>query len=107
MMIQKTKKIVAGTEVDPDATELLFQAEDVAELVAEVTGEEVVVEADDSGEAVTFNVGDEDVYTVEAEGTEEILEASTKVLRVKRPVKASTNRRPAKRTIRKVPSNNR
>ena len=71
-------------DIAPEASDLLFEAEDVAELVAEVTGEEVAVTVDD--EAVTFEVG-EDVYTVEPEGDEEILE-STKVKK-KNSVKAS------------------
>ena len=113
MFIQKkTKRVMAGEEVmepnmegeaveevvdgegevvvDPAATDLLFEAEDVAELVAEITGEAVEVSVTD--DAVEFAIG-EDVYTVEAEGDEEILEAaSKKVLRGKRTVAASTKR---------------
>lgn len=87
---------VGGVDVAPEATDLLFEAEDVAELVAEVTGEEVAVTVDD--DAVTFEVG-EDVYTVEPEGDEEILEATKKPLRGKKSVKASrvVRRRAAKR----------
>ncbi|MBP3678333.1 MAG: hypothetical protein J6I97_08325 [Agathobacter sp.] len=119
MFIQKkTKRVMAGDEVmepnmegevvedvvdgegevvvDPEATDLLFEAEDVAELVAEITGEAVEVSVTD--DAVEFAIG-EDVYTVEAEGNEEILEAaSKKVLRGKRTVAASTKRQaPARR----------
>lgn len=118
MMIQRRNRIVAGEELDdgavdvstaevaPEATDLLFEAEDVAELVAEATGEPVEVTADE--DSVTFAVG-EDEYTVEAEGDEEILEATRRPLRGKRRVSASTRRRPASRvsasrTIRKVPS---
>lgn len=97
MFIQKkTRNIKAETEVDvaPEATELLFEADDVAELVSEVTGEDVAVEvAEDS---VEFTVGEDEVYTVEPEGTEEILEAATKP-RARRAVKASTRRRVARR----------
>lgn len=109
MYIQK-RKITASEDIDggaagatvaPEATDLLFEAEDVAELIAEVTGEAVEVTADD--ETVTFAVGDTE-FTVEAEGTEEILETSTKVLRGKKPVKASTARKTAGRPIKKVPS---
>lgn len=86
----------AAVDVAPEATDLLFEAEDVAELVAEVTGNEVAVTVDD--DVVTFEVGD-DVYTVEAEGDEEILEATRRPLRNKKSVKASKvmKRRPAKR----------
>lgn len=80
--------------VDPAATDMLFEAEDVAELVAEVTGDEVTVEVDDESDAVIFTVGEEE-FTVEPEGDEEILEASRKSLRGKSSVKAS--RKPAPR----------
>lgn len=94
MFIQKkrgSRRVMAETDVAPEAAELLFQAEDVAELVAEVTGEVVEVEADDQGESVTFNVGD-DAFTVEAEGDEEAVESCTRPARSKRPVAASTRR---------------
>lgn len=99
--------------VDPEATDLLFEAEDVAELLAEVTGETIEVSVED--DSVEFAVG-EDVYTVEAEGDEEVLEAATKkVLRGKRTIAANTKRVPAKapakrrvsastKTVRRVPS---
>lgn len=101
----------ATAEVDPEATDLLFEAEDVAELVAEVTGEEVEVTVED--DAVIFAVGD-DEFTVEPEGDEEILEAVR--LPRKKAVAASTRkpatRKPAakkqpvksSRTIRKAPA---
>lgn len=73
-------------EIDPEATELVFEAEDVAELVAEVTGQEVSVTVDT--DEVVFTVGD-DEYTVAPDGDEEILETSRKALRGKRSVKAS------------------
>jgi len=116
MFIQK-RKIYADEEVgleeatvsvEPEAADLLFEAEDVAELIAEVTEEPVEVEVADDGGAVTFAVG-EDEFTVEAEGDEEILEAVKKPMKNKRTVKASAKRKPVKssRTIRKVPSKKR
>jgi methyl-accepting chemotaxis protein len=84
-------------EVAPEATDLLFEAEDVAELIAEVTGEDVAVEVDD--DKVTFEVAD-DTFEVVPEGDEEILEASRKVLKGKKSVKASrkvVSRRPIPR----------
>lgn len=87
---------VADVQVDPAATDLLFEAEDVAELVAEVTGQPVEVTVED--DFVEFAVG-EDVYTIEAEGDEEVLEASTKILKNKRTVSASTRRPAAKRQV--------
>lgn len=92
--VQDDIEEVGEVEIDPAATDLLFEAEDVAELIAEVTGETVEVSVED--DFVEFAIG-EDVYTIEAEGDEEILEAaSSKVLRGKRRVAAST-RRPAAR----------
>lgn len=89
-------------EVAPEATELLFEAEDVAELVAEVTGQSVEVTVNDD-DTVDFAVG-EDVFTVSADGDEELLEASTRVL--KKGVKASSQSRrpvaPARRAVRRV-----
>lgn len=95
----------AGTNVAPEASDLLFEAEDVADLVAEVTGSPVDVTADDT--TVTFAVG-EDEYTVEADGDEEILETSRMNFRRKRTVSASTKRRPASngRAVRRYPASN-
>lgn len=77
---------VADVQVDPEVSDILFEAEDVAELLAEVTGQEVAVTAED--DVVTFEVGEE-AYAVEAEGDEEILESTKRPLRDKAPVKAS------------------
>ena len=76
----------APVEVAPEASDLLFEAEDVAELVAEITGQDVSVTAED--DVVTFEVGD-DSFAVEAEGDEEILESTRRPLKGKAPVKAS------------------
>ena len=131
MFIQKkTKRVMAGEEVmepnmegeaveevvdgegevvvDPAATDLLFEAEDVAELVAEITGEAVEVSVTD--DAVEFAIG-EDVYTVEAEVLrgKRTVAASTKrqapAIRkpAAKPVAASTQAR-ASRPVRKVPT---
>lgn len=95
MFIQR-RKITANTDVDvdvaPEATDLLFEADDVAQLVAEVTGEDVIVETDDESNAVTFIVGEEN-FEVTPEGDEELLEASTRILKgSKKTVSASTQR---------------
>lgn len=88
---QNVQQDDADVEVDPAATELLFEAEDVAELVAEVTGQTVEVTVNDD-DTVDFNVGD-DTFTVSADGDEELLEASTRVMRgSKKRVAASTRR---------------
>lgn len=104
---------VADVDVAPEATELLFETEDVAELIAEVTGLPVEVTADE--EAVVFAVGD-DEFTVEPEGDEEILEAVkpaaknkvTASAKTRKPIKASTNKKevkkPAPVVIRKNPT---
>lgn len=73
--------------VDEEATDLLFEADDVAQLVAEVTGEDVDVSSDAETGTVTFGVGDQE-FTVEPEGDEEILEA--RKMPKKPAVKAST-----------------
>lgn len=88
--------------VAPEATDLLFEAEDVAELIAEVTGEAVEVEIADEEDTVTFTVG-ENEFVVEAEGNEEILEAVRKNVRGKKAVTASTKKH-AGRVIKKLPS---
>lgn len=103
-MYIKKRRIVADDELDvmetgsaevaPEATDLLFEAQDVADLVAEVTGEDVEVSVDDESDEVTFAVG-EDEYTVTPDDDVEVLE-STKV-RGRRPVKASARRTPARR----------
>jgi len=93
--LHRGRRVMADTEVAPEATDLLFETEDVAEILAEVTGEDVVAEASEEG--VEFTVGDE-VFTAEPEGDEEVLEASTRVL--KRSVKASTRAR-ARRSVRR------
>ena len=112
----RRRRIVAEDEVmvAPEASELLFESEDVAELVAEVTGQPVEVTAD--GDEVVFAIGDGDEaeeFTVTAEGDEEVLEATRKPMRGKRPVAAS-RRMPARRPVaasrkatRKVPSKRR
>lgn len=79
------KRIMADAEVAPEAADLLFEAEDVAQLVAEITGEDVAVEATE--DAVTFEVAGE-VYTCEAEDEIEEVESSRKIVG-KKPVKAS------------------
>jgi len=108
MFIQK-RKITAGEEVDvaPEATDLLFEADDVAELVAEVTDQEVAVETTDEGD-VEFTVGEDEVYTVTPDGDEEVLEAVRKPLKNKAAVKASRQAHKkavkASRTVRKFPT---
>ena len=81
--------------VDEEATELLFEAEDVAELVSEVTGLPVEVTVDE--DEVVFAVGD-DEFTVTPEGDEEIVEQSTRMRSSARKIAASQRvRRPARR----------
>lgn len=91
-----------GVTLDDAATELLFEAEDVAELVSEVSGQPVDVTVDD--ETVTFTVGD-DEYTVTPDGDEEIVEESTRMRKSARRVSAS--RRVARPTARRVSASRR
>ena len=83
----------AEVTVDEEATELLFEAEDVAELVSEVTGLPVDVTVDE--DEVVFAVGD-DEYTVTPEGDEEIVEQSTRMRKSAKKVAAS-KQMPARR----------
>ena len=109
------RRIYAADEeevvVAPEVSDLLFEAEDVAELVAEVTGEVVEVEADE--DKVVFTVG-EDTFTVEADGEEEIVEATRRAPKASKKISANRRTaRPGKRDvsasknskiIRKIPS---
>lgn len=92
-VVEETPAEEPVVEVAEEATDLLFEAEDVAELIAEVTGQPVEVTADET--SVEFAIGD-DVYTVEAEGDEEVLESVRKPMAGKKAVTAST-----KRTVKK------
>lgn len=87
-------------DVAPEAAELLFEAEDVAELVAEVSGEPVEVTVDD--DTVTFAVGEAE-FVVEPEGDEEVLEATRRTFRGKRTVRASRRAMPARRPVARKP----
>jgi hypothetical protein len=62
----------------PVSEEILFEASDVAELLAEYSGEPVDYTVDDETTEVTFTVGDEEL-TVTPEGDEEVVEESTRV----------------------------
>jgi len=83
-------------DVDPEASELLFETEDVAELIAEVTGMPVEVTADE--DTVVFAVG-EDEFTVEPEEDVEFVESCVKT--PKKSVEAS--RKPVKASVKAVP----
>lgn len=92
-------EVVEDVTVDEAASELLFEAEDVAELVSEVSGQPVDVTVDD--DAVSFTVG-EDTYTVTPEGDEEVVEESRRMRRSARSVRAGrqiTRRRPTARRV--------
>lgn len=92
-------EVVEDVTVDEEASELLFEAEDVAELVSEVSGQPVDVTVDD--DAVSFTVG-EDTYTVTPEGDEEVVEESRRMRRSARSVRAGrqiTRRRPTARRV--------
>lgn len=98
MKIQKSmvrnRRVYADTDVAEEASELLFEAKDVAELISQVSGEDVEVTTDDG--IVEFGVGDE-TYTCEAEPGDETVEGSARMRTVRR-VSASTGRRsPARR----------
>ena len=101
-----SSKIVADDEVMVDdtmpedaASDLLFEADDVAELLSEVTGEEVGVDTDE--DTVIFTVGD-DEYTIEAEGDEEELTACTKPVKARKDVKSVKSSARARKSARTV-----
>lgn len=83
--------------VDEVASTLLFEAEDVAELIAEVTDQPVDVTVDE--DEVEFAIGD-DVYTITPEGDEEIVEESTRLRKGARRVSASRRVSAARRVAR-------
>ena len=65
-------------EEDVDS-ELLFEADDVASIIAEITEEPVDYTVDDETSEVTFTYGDAEI-TVTPEGDEEVVEQSTRVI---------------------------
>lgn len=90
MLIRNKKKIVADDEimekpvdqvaddevaVEPAAAEMLFEAEDVADILAEVTGQPITVEVADDASQCVIGVGD-DEFTIDAEDAEQINEAA-------------------------------
>lgn len=93
---RKYRRVMAGEDVDvaPEASEMLFQADDVADVIAEVTGKPVKAEvSDDKTGAVEFTVGDPedgDVYVVEPEGDEEVVESAHRISRNRKSVQASS-----------------
>lgn len=99
MKIQKTRRVMADTEVAEEAEDLLFEAEDVADILSQATGEDVDVTAE--GATVTFDVGEES-FTCEADSdSADVVETSTRANR-RRRVSASTNRRHSTgRTVRR------
>lgn len=86
-------------DIDPAASELLFETEDVANIIAEFTGDDVEVTVDDEGDgAVTFAAGENEI-TVTPDGDEEVVESSSKLRRARRvsAARRMSARRPARR----------
>ena len=83
-----------GVVVEDSAEGLLFEVQDVAQVIAEITGEEVEVSTDDETDEIEFAVGDS-VYTITPDGDEEEVVSSRQIS--KRPVRASRVRRGARR----------
>lgn len=102
MYIQRKRngrRVMASEEagevfVEPEVTDLLFETEDVADILAEATGEDVAVTSDPESEAVTFDVGGEE-FEVTPEGDEEILES-----RNVRGRRVAASRRPSRQAVR-------
>ena len=98
-----SRKIKANTDIAPEAVDLLFEAEDVAQLVAEITGEDVEVTADEN--VVTFAVDDME-YTCEADGDLETVEESKRfnrkgAKRIAASMKNRNNRKPIGKTVKR------
>lgn len=89
-------------DVPAEESELLFEVGDVAEVLAEATGEPVDYTIDDETTEVTFTVG-EDEITVTPEGDEEVVEESTRV----RGRKIAAARRMRRQAARKVSASRR
>lgn len=81
-------------EAPVEESEILFEAEDVAEIIAEITEEPVDFTVDDETAEVTFTYGDAEI-TVTPEGDEEVVEQSTRVIGKK--VEASKKAEPTRR----------
>lgn len=94
----RNKRVMAETDVAPEAVDLLFEAEDVAQLVAEITGEDVEVTADET--EVTFDVAGE-TFVCEAEEDSDVVESSRKTDRSMKRVAAS--KRPMGKAVKKLP----
>lgn len=105
MFIQRRRITAAEGDatVAPEATELLFETEDVANLLAEATGEDVEVTTSEEGDQVEFAVG-EDVFTVTPDEDEtEVLESVRRPMKGRKTVSASTKRKvSASKVTRKV-----
>lgn len=82
-------------EPEIEEQEILFEAEDVAEVLAEATGEPVDYTVDDETTEVTFTVGENEI-TVTPEGDEEVVEEST-IVRGRKIAASRKMRRPAKK----------
>lgn len=85
-----------------EESEILFEAEDVAEVLAEATGEPVDYTVDDETTEVTFTVGENEI-TVTPEGDEEVVEESTRV----RGRKIAASRKMLRKPARKVAASRR
>lgn len=82
-------------EPEIEEQEILFEAEDVAEVLAEATGEPVDYTVDDETTEVTFTVGENEI-TVTPEGDEEVVEEST-IVRGRKIAASRKMRSPAKK----------
>ena len=109
MRLNKNRKpmtkrpVKAETEIATEAADLLFEVEDVAQLVAEITGEDVDVTADEN--EVTFAVAGEE-FTCSAEEDIDEVESSRSIKRSMKRVAASRKpmaKKSAGKTVRKLP----
>lgn len=94
----RNSRVMADTGIAEEVSDFVFDADDVAELVADVTGEDVEVGVSEDGESVEFSVGDE-MFICSGEPADESVESASKIGRRKKRVSASSNGR----TVRRIP----
>ncbi len=94
----RNRRVTADTDFAEEVSDFVFDTNDVAELVADVTGEDVEVGVSEDGESVEFSVGDE-VFICSGELSDEPIKSASKIGCRKKRVSASAN----SRTVRRIP----
>ena len=95
----RNRRVTADTNAAQGVSDFVFDTDDVAELVADVTGEDVEVGVSEDGESVEFSVGDE-MFICSGEPFDESVETASKIGHRKKRVSASANGRTVRRILR-------